>query len=90
MYYSDFSHIIYSTDLGASRKQISVAFLEEHHPFILKLINGGSCPRGCHGREITGFIIRLTSKLTSNEEDDLKGADLQLGETSEPESKTQF
>jgi hypothetical protein len=36
---------------------------------ILKLINGGGCPRGSHGREITWFVIRLTSKLTSSEED---------------------
>jgi hypothetical protein len=74
MYYSDFSNIssiTYSTDLGASRKQISVAFLEEHHPFILKLNNGGGCSRGCQGREITRFIARLTSKLTSSKEDAL-------------------
>ncbi len=38
----------------------------------------GGRSRGCQGRETTGFNTWLTSKLTSSEEDDLKGAFLQL------------
>ena len=42
--------------------------------FILKLMNERGCPRGCHGREIAGFIIRLIYKLISSEEGALEAA----------------